>query len=214
MAMVVYWPVQVGARTYLNGRGDLLHPLGAGVGGEHLAAGDEAIDERQHAAGKNGQIGPRTSVAFPSVAVARRNPGRARPRVWPALMPEPWPRRNVAGVRAGGGGLPPAPVPPLELLSPPNGSGTGWHRWAAELDTDRHAVAAAKDMRLSVLPPRTRASSWMAQNGGGVEKNRTKTLRMATGVPPPRSSSASWPRRAGSGRGRRPRGRGRRSGSW
>ena len=39
--------VQVGAGAFLHGGGDLLHAGVAGVGGEHLPAGDQAVDQRR-----------------------------------------------------------------------------------------------------------------------------------------------------------------------
>ena len=51
MPMVGVLAVQVGAGAFLDGGGDLLHPGGAGIRRQHLSAGDEAVDQRQHAAG-------------------------------------------------------------------------------------------------------------------------------------------------------------------
>ena len=50
MAMVVYWRREVGAGAFLDRGGDLDHPLVAGGHAEHLAAGDDAVEHRDHAA--------------------------------------------------------------------------------------------------------------------------------------------------------------------
>ena len=50
-------PVQVGAGALLHGGGDLLHAGGAGVRGQHLPAGDEAVDQRQQTAGDDHDVG-------------------------------------------------------------------------------------------------------------------------------------------------------------
>ncbi len=41
---------EVGAGSFLNSGGDLDHPLVAGGHAEHLAAGDDAVEHRDHAA--------------------------------------------------------------------------------------------------------------------------------------------------------------------
>ena len=55
-------PVQVGAGAFLDGGGDLLHAGGAGIGGEHLAAGDQAVDQRQQTADDDHDISKRHPV--------------------------------------------------------------------------------------------------------------------------------------------------------
>ena len=42
--------VEVGARAFLHRGGDFLHPGGAGIGRQHLAAGDQPVEQRQDAA--------------------------------------------------------------------------------------------------------------------------------------------------------------------
>ena len=50
-------PVQIGARAFLDGARDLLHPRRAGIRRQHLAAGVDAVDERQQAAGDDDHRG-------------------------------------------------------------------------------------------------------------------------------------------------------------
>ena len=53
--MAVYCRFQIGARALLDRRRDLLHPLVARRLGEHLSAGDDAVDDGDQAAGHGEQ---------------------------------------------------------------------------------------------------------------------------------------------------------------
>ena len=41
---------EIGLRAFLDGRGDFLHARGAGIGGEHGARGDDAVNDGERAA--------------------------------------------------------------------------------------------------------------------------------------------------------------------
>ena len=57
MPIVGVLAVEIGAGAFLDGGGDLLHARGAGVGGQHLFAGDHAVDQRQQPAGDDHELG-------------------------------------------------------------------------------------------------------------------------------------------------------------
>ena len=57
--------VQVGPGAFLHGGGDLLHAGRAGVGGEHLRRGDQAVDQRQQTADDDQDLGQFASRVFP-----------------------------------------------------------------------------------------------------------------------------------------------------
>ena len=50
MAMVRYWRREIGPRAFLDGAGDVLHPLVAGGRVQHLHAGDDAVEHGDQAA--------------------------------------------------------------------------------------------------------------------------------------------------------------------
>ena len=76
--------VEVGAGALLDGGGNLLHAGGAGVGRQHLLAGDQTVDQRQQTADDDhvlGQLHPglssygRIVCGRAATATARARPG-------------------------------------------------------------------------------------------------------------------------------------------
>ena len=94
MAMVRVLAVEVGAGAFLHGGGDFLHAGVAGVGGQHLPRGDQAVDQRQQAAGDDDDIRQDHAERFLYRSRVRRDglrrlgPGKQRRQVR-ADMPEP-----------------------------------------------------------------------------------------------------------------------------
>ena len=72
MAIVVYWRPQIGLGAFLDRAGDVDHPLVAGARREHLAAGEDAVEHGDDAAG-DGDEHNRFMIIFP----VRRQVGKA-----------------------------------------------------------------------------------------------------------------------------------------
>ena len=69
--------VQVGARTFLDGSGDLLHARGARVGGQDLLADAVPVVQRQQPEGQDQRVGENHQAHLPNFGRPERR--RTRP---------------------------------------------------------------------------------------------------------------------------------------